>query len=262
MESARGVYTEERQVVYGEGLHERDPMREVRGHEGSRSSAASLAAGGNIVEAIGGLGAVILGMLGLFGMLPLLFAALATICLGVALFFAGGSVAARYSRLLRGFPRSERRQVGSGMMLELMCGLGGLVLGVLALLNIVPLTLTAVAAIVLGAGLIFAGGAEARMNTLIDAIDDYDDFGRHGIQQVDASLPRHDVRTRHREARSLNLAAGFETVFGIAAICLGILALLGVEPLTLVLCAMVAMGVSAILSGSALASRLIGAFGG
>ena len=57
-------------------------------------------AGGSAVEAAGGLGAAILGILGLAGVFPGYLEAVATIALGVALFAEGGAVAARYRRVL------------------------------------------------------------------------------------------------------------------------------------------------------------------
>jgi hypothetical protein len=56
--------------------------------------------GGASIEAAGGVGALALAVLRLAGIIPLQFVAITAICAGVALFSAGGTIGARFSRLL------------------------------------------------------------------------------------------------------------------------------------------------------------------
>jgi hypothetical protein len=80
------------------------------GHE--RQVATGLATESSAVEAIGGAAAVVLGILGLAQISPMYLAPIATIVVGVALWFEGAAIVARYSRLVaaeaRGGPRRRR----------------------------------------------------------------------------------------------------------------------------------------------------------
>jgi hypothetical protein len=113
-----------------------------------------LIAGGSMIEAVGGVGALALAILGLAGILPLEFAAIAVICVGAALVFEGGAIGTRFSRLLSatGSGRLGAAELGGGMTAEFLGGAAGLVLGLLALLGVATGILIPVAAIVLGAG--------------------------------------------------------------------------------------------------------------
>jgi uncharacterized membrane protein HdeD (DUF308 family) len=63
------------------------------------------------------------------------------------------------------------------------------------------------------------------------------------------------------EGDPLTAAGGWESLVGIGAIVLGILALTGHVPMTLTLVAMLSVGAAILVSGSVLASRLFGMFG-
>jgi hypothetical protein len=194
-----------------------------------------------MTEVIGGAGAIVLAILGLIGVLPITMASIATIAVGVALLTVGGIIARRYSRALAGpEPTNIRREVMGGMGMEAMAGLAGLVLGILALIGISPLLLLSIAIIVLGAALLMASGAMARLETLMR------------WETLDASQSKaHDA---------VYVATGSEVLVGVGAVVLGILALSGHDPLTLSLIAMLSIGASVLLSGSSLAARFFGMF--
>lgn len=198
---------------------------------------------GSTTEAIGGAAAIVLAILGLIGVLPTVLASIAAIAVGVALIMAGGAIAARFSRVLAGpEPARVRREIIGGMGMEALTGLAGLVLGLLALLGVAPLTLLPIASIVLGAALLMASGAMARLEELVH-------------WEAERTAP--PQRTTHD---AVYVATGSEVLVGVGAIVLGILALSGTNPLTLSLIAMLGIGASVLLSGSALAARFFGLF--
>jgi hypothetical protein len=198
--------------------------------------------GGSMTEAVGGAAAIVLAILGLIGVLPEVMASIATIAVGVALLTIGGVIAARYARAI-GPAESPtiRREITGGMGMEALAGVATVVLGILALLRIAPITLLAVATIVLGAAMLMASGAMARLESLART------------EPLGAEHPKtHDV---------VYAATGSEVLVGVGAVVLGILALSGHAPLTLVLVALLSIGASVLVSGSALAARFFESFG-
>jgi hypothetical protein len=197
-------------------------------------------AGGSALEAFGGLGTAVLAILGLANVLPQFLAAVAVIALGVALFSEGGALAARFRRVLSeaGGGRYDAAELGGGITSELLAGGAGVILGILALLGIVPAVLTSAAVVVFGASLVFGSGATATVNT----------FASHS-EGVSHSVAREAVRA----------AAGAQVLIGVGAIVLGVIGLVGIHPMTLALVALLGLGASVLLSGSAIASRMLSA---
>ena len=203
--------------------------------------------GGSMVEAVAGAAAVVLAILGLLDLLAASMAAVATIAVGMALFIGGGTLAARFARLLsvseaRHAPPGTSESIVGGMAMGTLFGAGGMALGILALLETVPMTLIPVAVIVFGTGLLMASGATARLNELMV---------RGGAE------PQRAYRLA-REA--VAAASGSEVLVGLGGVVLGILALADFVPLTLSLVALLGFGVSILLSGTAIASRMLGVF--
>lgn len=163
------------------------------------------------------------------------------IAIGAGLIAAGGTIAGRYESLLfRPEPTAVRREIAGGMGMEAVAGAAAVVLGILALLGRDPITLLAASAITVGAGLLMAGGSMARLE----------------------SRMRWEV-ARHSERRMEDVvyaSSGSELIVGVGAIILGILALTGIDPLTLSLVAVLSIGASLLMSGSSSASRLFGMF--
>jgi hypothetical protein len=200
---------------------------------------------GSIAEALGAAAAIVLAILGLAGALPFYMMTIGTIVLGAAILFEGGAIASRYSKLLSetaeaGETRTASYELGGGMSAEALAGIAGLALGILALLGIVPLTLSAVAMILFGAGLLFGSAAITRLNSLT----------------METAYAGETTRRVVREA--VSASAGGQVLIGIGAIVLGILALLGMDPLTLTLVALLGVGISVLFSGTALGARMLG----
>lgn len=194
---------------------------------------------GSIVEALGGIAAVVLSILGLAGLARFTMIAVSIIAIGAALLFAGGAMASRWSHFASrasGKPMEEA-EFGGGVGAEFLTGSAGIVLGVLVLLDIAPYTLAPVAVIMFGIGLLLSTGATSAANALGDAFP-YD----------------RRVRTAREAVQG---AAAIQALVGIGAAILGILALLQIQPFTMMLVALLALGGSVLLSASAVSGRMV-----
>jgi hypothetical protein len=204
-----------------------------------RARSIKIVAGGSITEALCGIGTVVLAILGLAGLVPGYMAAVATLAFVVALLAQGGTLAARWSRLIRETAPYEwdpRAELGGGMGAEIVAGGAGVVLGVLALLGIGTITLIPIAVIVFGGALLLGSGATADLGTI--------------------SAPTPHERFAHAVRQATVAASGAQVLLGLAAVVLGILALVGVDPITVSLVALLVTGTSALFSGGALSSRM------
>jgi hypothetical protein len=191
------------------------------------------------VEALGGIGAVVLAILGLAGLAPMTMIAISIIACGAALLFAGGAMASRYSQLVVQVSggRVDETEFSGGVGAEFLTGAAGVVFGVLILLNIAPMILAPIAIITFGGGLLLSTSATAGINALVEAYP-------------------YDRRVRlAREA--VNGAAAVQSLVGIGACILGILALLRVEPFTLILVALLGIGGAILISASAVSTRMV-----
>lgn len=202
---------------------------------------------GSIVEAGGGLAVIVLSIIGLAGANASFMVSIAGIALGAALLAEGGAIAGEYSKLLSLTTegRFDAAELGGGMTTELIAGGAALVLGILGLLRLAPLTLLPIAVITVGAALMLTSGAVQRLND---------------VKVRAMGLSETARKVTHAAVSS---AAGAQLFTGVAAIVLGIIALTA-SPATagmLTLVGLLALGASVTLSGSALAGRLLRAFG-
>ncbi|HZQ48554.1 MAG TPA: hypothetical protein VFC07_16170 [Verrucomicrobiae bacterium] len=203
-------------------------------HETWRGSLKSVATGGSVIEAIGGIAAVVLAIIGLAGGLRNDMAAIAVIVIGASLLFEGSALAASHRRLLSTLEGSSGNsaEFGEAMSVEFLAGFAGIVLGILALLGISTWTLIATAVIVFGSSFLLNSGAIMRLHS----------------QSASALYTREQSREMAKETASAG--AGGHMLIGLAAVVLGILALLNINPVVLSLVALLALGVSVLLSGS------------
>lgn len=207
--------------------------------------------GGAAVEAIGGLGVVVLSILGLVGLAPEPLAAIAGIVFGVAVLAQGAAVASEYSALFSRMSGGGAIELGTGMTVEITAGGAAIVLGILALLGIAPLILLPALIITGGAALILTTGTLQRLN--------------HLKMAASASTEVSEQMTRVTAAS----AAGGQLLVGVAAIVLGIVAFASLPMaaagaaagtpagmgLTLTLVGLLVIGASIAISGGALAGR-------
>jgi hypothetical protein len=201
----------------------------------SHESMARMAVTGSGAEAVAGAGALVLAILGLAGMLPVILASIAVIAAGAGFLFQGAAVAARHRRLAMEAGGGER-ELEAGMSAEILGGLAAITLGILALIGIATIPLLAISAIVFGGTLLFGSPAVYRAS------------------RAEPEVPIFDVIARETAAG----AAGAQAFIGVGATTLGILALIGLVPQTLVLVAVLSVGAAALLSGGALMSKMVG----
>jgi hypothetical protein len=198
---------------------------------------AKTVATGATAEAVAGAAALVLAIVGLAGVFPMILTAIAVIAAGAGLLFQGAAAAARISSLA-GEVHMEHPDatIGTGLSAEIVGGLGGIVLGILALVGVVPLPLLSVSAIVFGGTLL---------------------FGSPAVYSVGRAQTGTETTSEHVLRETAVGAAGAQALIGIGSATLGILALIGLAPLTLVLVAVLAVGASSLLSGGALTGKMV-----
>jgi hypothetical protein len=217
----------------------RSPVHEER--------TAEVLTGGSVGELVCGIGAVILAILSLAGLFITYLAPIAVIVLGAALFLEGASIAMRFSKMLaevRGGREENEIELGGGMAAEVGGGLGAIVLGILALVGVAPHVLTAVAVIGAGAAVLIGCGATVRLNHLV--VEGW------GLMDRGRSVARAAVTS----------AAGVQVLAGMAAVVLGILALITtplLAPYTWTLSAVgvLCLGAALLLSGASISARMM-----
>ncbi len=199
------------------------------------------AGGGSIAESAGGVGAVVLSILALAGIWPAVLAAITTIVIGAALMLKGGPIMAEYRRVLAHLDKDNvtRAEVGGGLSAEMLAGGAGVVLGILALLGLVPEVLTASAVLVFGTALLLSSGSTAKLAAM----------------RVEYSASEGPGQLLAREAAQT--ASGAQVLLGIGAGVLGILSLVGIHPLYLTVVGLLAIGATSVLAGTALGGRLM-----
>ncbi len=195
----------------------------------------------SLFEGLIGIGAIILAIVGLFAIMPLYMAGIATIAIGVAFFIDGFVSIAKYRTVpvevsQRPF---EIIQLGWGTTAEFFGGAAGIVLGILALMNIYPLVLVPTAALIYGITLIFSSSMLARLN------------------ETRIEQQPQEERQRIVEREAVVVTADIQIFVGLAALVLGILSLLGMYPLVLSLVALLAVAFSDLFSGTTLIGRMV-----
>lgn len=163
---------------------------------------------GGSIEAIASVGAIVLSILALAGLLVAPFTAIAVIAAGAALLFEASAMSSR--------ARAQGMQHAGGVGADAIAGIGGIVLGILSLIGLIPLVLEPIAAIILGAGLLLSA---------------------KGVE--------HEV---YGEERRSSATSSVHVLVGAAAVVLGILGVLGLAPGVLTAVSMLAIGAGLLLS--------------
>jgi hypothetical protein len=209
------------------------------------NTAAKTAAVGSALEAVAGLGAMALAIIGLVSFFPALFAPISAIVVGVALLLEGAAISVRYSRLVQG-PTEHRRDIelSGGLSAEFVGGVAGIALGILSLIGLDAAVLLPVAAIVFGGALMVGSFANARLNKMLVLLP-----------------PSAETEGATRFAKeSVTAASGAEFLMGSGSVVLGIIAL-SLLPATawlaLSLVAFLAVGTAVLLTGTAVSGKLL-----
>ena len=206
------------------------------------SKSGGVAAYGGLMDAIGGIAASVIAVVGLTGFNPLLMTGIATIVFGAALLIEGGTLLSEYAYLApaTGEIAAESATSDGGILPMFLFGVGGIVLGVLAILGIAPEALPAIAVIAYGSALIIGSGSVQRIYVL------------QSIARLATARPASDIAAGMAAGSS-----GVQLLSGLAAIVLGILALVG-NAVVLTLTALLVIGVTELLQGSTLSGLVRG----
>lgn len=196
-------------------------------------------------QGIVGIIAIVLGIIGLAIMashepVSTYLDAIAGIALGVGLIFGGWALLAEYAKLLAAADtRQEAAELG-GTTVELFLGGAVVILGILALLRIAPGTLISIQIILIGAGLMLSSAAATRLAVL-----------------KAASSAEPAIVQRVAEEIALS-TANVRAMAGLSAVILGILGVVGFDPIDLTLVAMIIVGTALLVNGASLGARLAG----
>jgi hypothetical protein len=213
---------------------------------------SSLASYGGFVDAIGGIATIVLAILGLAGVQSDMMVSILTIIFGVALLIHGGAMLSEYVYLA--FPSGmtvastpgtmiaspELSGVGTLSVLFLV-GAAGIVLGILGLVGIYPGTLTSVAVIAFGAALVLSCNAV------------------WNLQSLKPSMPIGGWRSGSvmLAGEMASGSAGIQALAGLTAVVLGILAVIGMRPEVLTFVALLVLGTTLVLTGTAMSAAVL-----
>jgi hypothetical protein len=197
--------------------------------------------GGSLAQSVGGLAAIILAIVGLAHIVPQYMVAIAALTVGAAFIFQGGNTFMEYSNLLPKLSagRWGKRNLGSSVSIEVLAGVAGIVLGVLALVTVSPTVLLPVAVIVFGSALIASSGDVSRLNALRIEQSSADDT----VQQV--------------ARESFSMSGGTQVFIGLASVVLGIIALIGYDWTVLSLVALLVIGVAVLVSSTTIIDKMM-----
>ena len=203
---------------------------------------------GGFADAIGGIATVVLAIVGLAGVRPEMMVAIATIIFGAALLIHGGAMLSEFAHII--FPpgtaaTSSQEFSGGSLSAVFLVGAAGIVLGVLSLLAIRPVELAAIATIAFGSTLIFSSNAVWHLHLL----------KRSSLMSWEAQDYRAGSEILAGEMASGS--ASMQALAGLAGVVLGILAVVGTNPSLLTLVALLVLGTTIILTGSALSGAVL-----
>jgi hypothetical protein len=190
----------------------------------------SLVVAGATAASLWGIGAVVLAIFGLSGVLATYLAPVAGIVAGVA-FFTLGAVGGAWGRMFRFSERETPRDrivVSTSVAAVLFAGMAAIALSILNLVFIADARFVAIAVMVLGAGLLWHSGLMRRVSCFTHYVT------YHGVEGRRPSGPI--------AINALSLAPLRDFLLGLGSAILGILAILGLAPVALVLVALLVLG--------------------
>ncbi len=242
----------------------------AQGPDRTDKTGAMIASSGSIALAIGGGIAAVLAIIGLAGAWSTWMVTLATLFVGAALIAEGLAIAARNARILsRTKGTVESSELAGGVSAEFLAGCVGIVLGIIALVGVNPVVLSAAAVVVFGSAMIFGSSIRSRAED-IDVIrtetarpHTEPGPGPDVAHPSPGPLETRPVEQRQSEQRHeqqsglLSPVSGTHLMVGLGTVALGIVALAQVRPIVLTLVALLVLGFTFLLSGAAVGSRLM-----
>lgn len=204
---------------------------------------------GGFIDAGGGIATIVLTIIGLAGLAPRAILAVAVVVFGAALLIRGAAMLSEYSRISfsAGTTAAVLNQFGGGSLPAIFFGGAvGVILGLLALLDVQAAILGPVAVIVFGS--VMAGTCNSTLNVR-----------RLKARVESASAPSTRTGTDILATEMASSSAGGQAIAGLAAVVLGILAVVGTRSDALGLIALLVLGATLVLTGSTL-SGLVSSF--
>ncbi|MGH7782120.1 MAG: hypothetical protein ACREQR_20085 [Candidatus Binataceae bacterium] len=213
--------------------------------EADKQALVGLGTRSSLGGSVGGIVLIILGILALARIDPLLLTPIAVIVGGIALLIEDGNLAARYVNALSHLPGEnlDVSALADGMSAGVLAGVGGIVLGILALIGIAPEPLASVAIIIFGAAVLFDFAARTQIKAL---------------KVINSGSSERSARLAIAAASSTSTAGA---LVGVGLVTLGILALAGLVPWILVAVALLSFGVYLFLDSTAVATAVFGTMG-
>jgi hypothetical protein len=207
------------------------------------SAPADAAAYGRLADALGGIATIVLAIIALAGVHPEVILPIAVMVFGAALLIQGGTRLSEYASII--FPAGSAgpasQQIGVGSLSTLfLVGVAGIVLGILALLGIASRTPSAIAVIAFGSALLLSSNSV------------------RNLYMLQSSASRSVVPRAGTELLAGEGSLRVQMLAGLAAIVLGILAVIGINQNVLTSAALVVLGATVILTGSAVSGLVIG----
>lgn len=190
----------------------------------------------SVFDAAAGAFVALLAILGLAGAAPRSMAALAFMVIGAALIVEGAGVTERYRKMALSHNERQSPEISTAALIEIAGGAVSFCLGAVALLGFAPFTLMSLASIVLGGSLLLGTGAAIE----IDSVRNYFE----------------PTETRRVIHQAVVAAGGARLLVACGCVTLGVLALFGVAPVTLLLASALSSGGALLLGAVASADRL------
>jgi hypothetical protein len=185
---------------------------------------------GLLTEGAAGIAVIVLAIIALAGVSAEALTSIAAIVIGVGLMVQAFNSAAEHSKMMTANAATSAHAAadfGGDVMVDCMCGLTGIVLGILALVGMNAAHLLPPALIVFGGALLVSGAVSARPRTLA--------MSGSGSEAMSVTY------------QGSAAAGGMEILIGLAAIVLGILSLLTTGTWVLVLVGFIAVGAAMLL---------------
>ena len=204
------------------------------------------AAYGGVIDALGGIATAVLAIVALTGIEPELLAGIATIVFGAALLIQGGALLSEYSHLVMpaaALDVTSDAFGGDGISAMFLTGASGIVLGILALLGVVPATLNAIAVIAFGTALMLSSRSVNKLY-LMQSLSRRAALGPGSAMEFVAG-------------EMASGSGGIQFLAGLAAMVLGIVAVSGVRTADLTFVALLILGVSLLMTGSTLSGLVM-----
>ncbi|SRR5579883_1397001 len=212
-------------------------------YSSTSSAPAEAASYGGFVDALGGIAAIVLAVIGLSGVKPEALVSISTIVFGAALLIQGGAMLSEFAVVEAAPAEANAASSGGGLSACFLVGVAGIVLGVLALLGVYATILTAVAAIAFGAALVVSASAVWQLLT---------------SRSFETRFQTRSPMLRMLASEVASGSAGVQGMAGLAVIVLGILAVAGIHTVPLTLIALLVAGAAIVLTGSTLSGTMIG----